>query len=256
MIPEAIHIAGLKVTPLPLETAVEMYLDDARQGRARVYIFVNGHSAMLRRSNEAYATALEDPRALGVVDGAAVELAGLLRGLFHIERCPGPDFFTTAARMAGASGVSFYLLGGNEGVAARVAEKLTADNPKLVVAGTECPPFGIWDEAVSARLVAGVNESKAQALWLGVSAPKQEIWAVAHADALGMPIACVGAAFDFITGSQPRAPRWIRSLRLEWLFRLISEPRRLWRRYLVGNTVFIWDAMRFGNRPAGTRRPE
>lgn len=247
---ESIHIAGLKVTPLSLDTAVDMYLADAVAGRARVYIFVNGHSAILRRSNEAYATALEDPHAIGVVDGAAVELAGLMRGVLHIERCPGPDFCVEAARKAAKKDVSFYLLGGNDGVAVRVAERLTADNPDLNVAGTECPPFGVWDDGVSARLVAGVKKSGAQALWLGVSAPKQEIWAVAHAEALGIPIACVGAAFDFITGSQPRAPRWVRAMRLEWLFRLISEPRRLWRRYLVGNAVFVWDALRFGNRPA------
>jgi N-acetylglucosaminyldiphosphoundecaprenol N-acetyl-beta-D-mannosaminyltransferase len=108
----------------------------------------------------------------------------------------------------------------------------------------------VWDEAVSVRLVDGVTRSGAQALWLGVSAPKQENWAVAHAELLGMPIACVGAAFDFVAGAQPRAPRWVRAMRMEWLFRLMSEPKRLWRRYLVGNTLFIWDALRFRDRPA------
>lgn len=246
----SLHIAGLKVTPLPLAAAVQMFLEDARAGRPRVYVFVNGHSAMLRRADEAYAAALEDSHAVGVVDGAAVELAGLLRGVSHIERCPGPDFFTAAAHAAAESGVSFYLLGGNEGVAARVAEKLTADNPALVVAGTVCPPFGTWDGTVSDPLIAGVHASGAQALWLGVSAPKQETWAIAHSERLGMPVACVGAAFDFIVGTQPRAPQWMRSARLEWLFRLVSEPKRLWRRYLVGNTLFIWDALRYGSRPA------
>jgi len=243
-------VAGLKVTPLPLETAVAMFLDDARAHRARVYIFVNGHSAMLRRGHPHYADALENPLAVGVIDGAAVELVGRLRGQRHFERCPGPDFFVEAARLASATDIGFYLLGGNEGVADRVAAKLTDDNPALTISGTTCPPYGVWDEAVSEELVNGVLSSGARALWLGVSAPKQEVWAIAHAEALGMPIACVGAAFDFITGSQPRAPKWMRALRLEWLFRLLSEPKRLWRRYLVGNTVFLWDALRFGNRPA------
>ena len=251
MTTESIYIAGLKVTPLPLATAVEMYLADAAAGRARVYIFVNGYSAMLRRSHDAYAYALEDSHAVGVVDGAAVELAGRLRGL-HIERCPGPDFLAAATRRSAEIGVSLYLLGGNEGVAERVAERLTVDNPGIRIAGTECPPFGVWDDEVSARLVANIKASGSQSLWLGVSAPKQEIWAVAQATALGMPIACVGAAFDFITGSQPRAPRWMRSLRLEWLFRLISEPRRLWRRYLIGNAIFVLDALRYGSKPADT----
>ena len=248
--PEPLYVAGLKVTPLPLSDAVEMFLADARAGRAGVYVFVNGQSAMLRRHSEAYASVLNDPRTVGLVDGSAVELAGKLRGVRNIERCPGPDFFAEAARLASGEGVTFYLLGGNEGIADQVADKLTATNPALVVKGTKCPPFGVWDEKVSADLVAGVTNSGANALWLGVSAPKQETWAIAHAEQLGMPVACVGAAFDFITECQPRAPRWMRALRLEWLFRLATEPKRLWRRYLVGNTIFIWDAIRFGNRPS------
>ena len=248
--PEPLYVAGLKVTPLPLSDAVEMFLADARAGRARVYVFVNGQSAMLRRRSEAYASALTDPRTVGLVDGSAVELAGRLRGVRNIERCPGPDFFAEAARLASGEGVTFYLLGGNEGIADQVADKLTATNPGLVVKGTECPPFGVWDDAVSAGLVAGVTSSGANALWLGVSAPKQETWAIAQAEKLGMPVACVGAAFDFVVGRMPRAPKWVRAARLEWLFRLASEPKRLWRRYLVGNTVFILDAVRYGDRPA------
>jgi len=247
---QPVFIAGLRVTPLPLPEAVEAFLSDARSANPRVYAFVNGQSASLRRDDKDYGRALEDPRTLGLVDGAAVEIAGRLRGLSTIERCPGPDFFTAAAQAAQALGVSYFLLGGKEGVADQVAARLVADNPGLSIAGTLCPPFGHWDDDVSAELIAAVHASGAQALWLGVSAPKQETWATQNAQKLGIPIACVGAAFDFIAGTVPRAPDWMRRLRLEWLFRLVSEPRRLWRRYLVGNTVFIIDAIRYGTRKA------
>lgn len=251
---ESLHIAGLRITPYPLNHAVEMFLADARAGQARIYIFVNGQSAILRRSNAGYAAALERECVVGLVDGAAVELAGLMQGASHIERCPGPDFFAEAARRASATGLGFYLLGGTEGVAMRAAESLVAANPDLKIAGTHCPPFGVWDGVLSANLVADIRSSGAKALWLGVSAPKQEMWAVAYSGALEMPIACVGAAFDFIAGVRPRAPRWMRALRVEWLFRLLSEPRRLWYRYLVGNTVFIADALRFKTEAADEHR--
>lgn len=247
---EPVFIAGLRITPLSLTEAVDAFLSDAEKGNPRVYAFVNGQSASLRRADNDYSRALDDPRTLGLVDGAAVEIAGRLRGLKSIERCPGPDFFASAAAAAQSSGVSFFLLGGKDGVADQVAERLVSENPGLRIAGTLCPPFGEWDEQTSAGFVAAVLESGAQALWLGVSAPKQEVWATQYAQRLGIPTACVGAAFDFIAGTVPRAPKWMRSARLEWLFRLGSEPRRLWRRYLVGNTVFIIDFIRFGARKA------
>ncbi len=247
----SLHLAGLKITPLSLDDAVASFLADARARRPRVYIFVNGYSAELRRKNPAYASALEDELSIGVIDGAALELAGRLRGERGLHRCPGPDFFTAVAEASIDGGdVPFFLLGGNEGVAQQAADALSAQSPGLAVAGTLCPQFGFWDDQLSSRLVAAVHDSHARALWLGISAPKQEIWAVAHAEELGMPIACVGAAFDFIAGNKPRAPKVVRMIRLEWLFRLVTEPQRLWRRYLVGNAIFIFDAIRFGDRPA------
>ncbi len=247
---EPVFIAGLRVTPLPLTAAVDAFLADAASATPRVYAFVNGQSAALRRADSDYSRALDDPLTLGLVDGAAIEIAGRLRGLRGIERCPGPDFFAAVSSSAPNAGVSFFLLGGKEGVADLVAERLVAENPQLTIAGTLCPPFGEWDAQVNENLIAAVRASGAQALWLGVSAPKQEAWATQNASQLGIPIACVGAAFDFIAGTVPRAPGWMRATRLEWLFRLGSEPRRLWRRYLVGNTVFIVDAIRYGSRKA------
>lgn len=247
----SIYVAGLKVTPLSLCAAVDMLLDDAHALRPRVYAFVNGQSSVLRRKYPEYALALEDELTIGVVDGAAVELAAKLRGESGVTRCPGPDFFAAASEAAAQDqGIRFYLLGGGPGVAERVKEALLAAYPSLAIVGASSPPYGEWDGVVSEALIADAKSSGANALWLGVSAPKQEIWAVAHARQLGMPVACVGAAFDFVSGTKPRAPQWIRAARLEWMFRLFSEPARLWYRYLVGNSVFVVDAVRYGKHGA------
>jgi N-acetylglucosaminyldiphosphoundecaprenol N-acetyl-beta-D-mannosaminyltransferase len=245
------YVAGLKVTPLSIGAAVDMFLDDARGLRPRVYAFVNGHSAVLRRKYPDYQLALDNDLTVGVVDGAAVELAAKLRGEQDVTRCPGPDFFAAAAGAAAeADDIRFYLLGGGPGVAEKVRDSLVASYPSLTVVGASSPPYGEWDEAVSASLIAEAKSSGANALWLGVSAPKQEIWAVEHAGQLGMPVACVGAAFDFVAGTKPRAPMWVRAARLEWAFRLLSEPARMWYRYIVGNSIFVFDAVRYGRRRA------
>jgi N-acetylglucosaminyldiphosphoundecaprenol N-acetyl-beta-D-mannosaminyltransferase len=116
------------------------------------------------------------------------------------------------------------------------------------VAGTATPPFGEWSCGDNRQLVEAVQLSGARILFMGVSAPKQEIWAYEHLDELRMPIVCVGAAFDFGTGRKSRAPEWMRAAGLEWVHRLFSEPGRMWRRYLVGNTLFVWDVVRWGRR--------
>ncbi len=244
------YVAGLRVSPLSLEAATRQFIEDAGAGRPRVYAFVNGQSALLRRNSAEYARMLESPDVQGLVDGAAVELAARLSGSRAAVRCPGPDFFDAVARIAQDDpGVHFFLLGGAAGVAEKVRENLLDAYPTLSIVGTLSPPWGTWDETVSEELVRAVRSSGANALWLGVSAPKQETWALERLEQLGMPIACVGAAFDFIAGTKPRAPKAWRTLRLEWLFRLFSEPRRMWYRYLVGNSVFIADTVRYGKRP-------
>lgn len=245
-----LYVAGLRVSPLPVGDAVTRYLEDAVLGRGRVYAFVNGQSAVLRRGNADYARVLEHPDVCGLVDGAAVELAARLVANARIPRSPGPDFFEAVVQAADThSGARFFLLGGAPGVADRLRDILSVRYPEAVFTGVACPPYGEWGDDVSRALVEVIQESGANALWLGVSAPKQEVWALDHVAELQMPIACVGAAFDFLAGIKPRAPRLWRRMRLEWLFRLITEPNRLWYRYLVGNTIFIADALRFRARP-------
>ena len=112
------------------------------------------------------------------------------------------------------------------------------------LAGTIVPPMAeVWPDSFTQDAVDAVRSSGAQVVWVGVSAPKQEVWSVSAVDAVGTPMLCVGAALDFLTATKPRAPRVMRRLGLEWLFRLVSEPRRLWRRYLVGNSLFVWDLL-------------
>ena len=248
---ERAFVAGLPIVRAGLSEAADLVLADAASGRPRVYVLVNAHSSKLRRDSADYARMLADTDAcVGLPDGVSVTIAARLLGRGNIGRSPGPDLIETVCSRAAKTGTPVFLLGGSEGVADQLAAGLIERHPGLEVAGTATPPFGEWPTSESEALVESVKSSGARVLWMGVSAPKQEIWAYEHALALGMPSVCVGAAFDFNTMQKVRAPRWMRRYGLEWVHRLATEPRRMWKRYLFGNAMFVGDVLRFGRRPA------
>jgi N-acetylglucosaminyldiphosphoundecaprenol N-acetyl-beta-D-mannosaminyltransferase len=243
------NVAGLPVAKTDGAQVLDWLWDDALTHRHRVYALLNGQSATLRR-RPAYNAVLRSTATVPVADGAALVFGARFTGQGPIGRYPGPDLMEVSAERAASDGTSFFLLGGAPGVADALAGALVARHPGLRIAGASTPPFGAWSDGESLAMCAAIRESRADIVWLGVSAPKQEIWAHRWREEIGRPIVCVGAAFDFLSGNKPRAPRWMRAIGMEWLFRLVSEPRRVWKRYLVGNIVFLWDLLRFGRRPA------
>lgn len=242
----AYRVAGMPVIDASVDEALSLIWADASTRHSRVFIFTNGYSATLRREEPSYRDAMEDHRCVCLPDGAPVALSGAFAKRARFGRCPGPDLLEAACAKAAGDGSSFFLLGGGPGVAATLAQRLTDRHPGLKIAGTATPPFGEWSARDDASLVFEINAASPSVVWMGVSAPKQELWALRNLEGIGRPVVCVGAAFDFLSESKPRAPHWMRSTGLEWLFRLISEPRRLWRRYLFGNARFILDLIVHG----------
>jgi len=246
---QRLSVAGLPVIRADVGSALNLLWSDVAGRCPRVYVLVNGHSATLRRQ-PTYAAVLRSEAAVPLPDGVPMTLGAWLTGQGRIGRCPGPDFFEASAERAAGDGTSFFLLGGGPGVADELARALSGRHPGLSIAGTAAPPFGEWADAQSRDLVLAARSSGADIVWLGVSAPKQEVWALRWRKELGRPVVCVGAAFDSLSGRKPRAPAWMRRAGLEWLFRLASEPGRLWKRYLVGNAVFLADLVHYGRRLA------
>lgn len=247
---QRVFVAGIPVVRSDLSAAVSLLTAAIERSDPCVFALVNGFSASLRRRDAAYADLLRSPQVVPLPDGIPLSLGARLTGQGHVGRSPGPDLLEAAADEALERGFSFFLLGGGPGAVEQLSAALVARHPGLCIAGVATPPFGEWTEQQSRDLVAAIHESGAQIVWLGVSAPKQETWAFRWRREIGRPIVCVGAAFDFLSGRKPRAPIWMRRAGLEWLFRLISEPGRLWKRYLAGNAVFLWDLVRFGRKPA------
>ena len=179
------------------------------------------------------------PDSLALPDGVPVVWVGKVEGQV-VERVCGPDVMPALLDRSRASNARHYFYGGAPGVADRLAERMQAAYPGLDVVGTYSPPFGVRSAEEEAADVALINAARPDYVWVGLGAPKQDLWSARHRPELDAAVVlAVGAAFDFHSGGLRRAPVWMQRRGLEWLYRLAAEPRRLARRYLVTNTRFV-----------------
>ncbi len=197
------------------------------------------HIDLLSRDPE-FRTAYQGA-SLVVADGIPLVWASILLRRRLQARVAGSEILPAFSPVAARKGYRLFLLGAGPGVAARASDLLTERNPGLIVCGTYSPPFGFEHDASENEKILGlIKENRPDALFLGLGTPKSEKWAWRHLEALGVPaVLCIGAGLDFVAGSRKRAPRWMQPLGLEWFYRLIQEPGRLWKRYLVGNVRFL-----------------
>jgi N-acetylglucosaminyldiphosphoundecaprenol N-acetyl-beta-D-mannosaminyltransferase len=175
-------------------------------------------------------------------DGVPLVWASHWLGHREVSRVYGPDLLMAACERSLQSGWSHYFYGGADGVPEKLGSNLRVRFPGIKIAGMESPPFRKLSPEEDQAAVERINASGADILWVGLGAPKQEYWMAEHLGKIKAPVMIgVGAAFDFHAGVKKQAPLWMRRNGLEWVFRLASEPRRLWKRYLVNNPRFLWN---------------
>lgn len=179
---------------------------------------------------------------LVIPDGMSLLLGAKVLGRPLKERVSGSNLLPALCKVAAEKRYRLFFLGAGPGVVAKAAEILTQRNPELQIVGTYSPPFGFEnDEEENKKIGQMIKEAKLDVLFVGLGAPKQEKWIWTYKDELGVPVfIAVGATFDFIAGTVKRAPKWMQKSGLEWFFRVCQEPRRLWKRYLIGNTIFLY----------------
>jgi N-acetylglucosaminyldiphosphoundecaprenol N-acetyl-beta-D-mannosaminyltransferase len=200
----------------------------------------NAHSVVQARRDPAVARALNGFDVV-LPDGIGVVLASRLsRGAIR-RKIGGPDLFLAVTEMADAlGGCSYFFLGSTAATLERIAARLRERYPRIALAGTHAPSFGEVSETESLAMVRRVNQVRPTVLWVGMTAPKQELWVSRYGKGIDATvIACVGAAFDYFAGTRRRPPRLAR-WGLLWAYRLATEPRRLWRRYLVSSPLFVY----------------
>jgi N-acetylglucosaminyldiphosphoundecaprenol N-acetyl-beta-D-mannosaminyltransferase len=213
--------------------------------RTPAYVCVTGVHGVMESSRDAALLAIHQRAGMVTADGMPLVWLARWAGYPQAERVYGPDLMLAVCEASVAAGIRHYFYGGGPGVADRLAGRLAARFPGLAVAGTYCPPFGAMTPAEEAAAMRHLRESRADIVWVGLSTPKQERWMAAHVGHATAPVLIgVGAAFDFHAGLKRQAPRWIQRSGGEWAFRLLTEPRRLARRYLVNNPAFLWKLAR------------
>jgi exopolysaccharide biosynthesis WecB/TagA/CpsF family protein len=228
---------GLPVVDATTHDTVQALLDSA----ARQVFFVNAHCLNLRATTPEYAAALARADVI-LPDGIGVELAAKMTGHGLPENLNGTDFVPCLLADAARRGLSVFLVGGRPGTAQAAAARLSADIPGLRIAGTL---NGFDDARNEAAAVAQINASGADILLVAMGVPMQELWLDRNLPQLKTRLNLgVGALFDFLAGNVRRAPAPVRRARAEWLWRLAMEPRRMARRYLIGNVTFLARAAR------------
>jgi len=240
---------------------IDLLVDRARRGVRTTACYANAHTVNLASSDPSFGGLLRSADLL-YADGASVVWASRWSERPLPERMTAADYFPRFAKRCAADGLSLFLLGGRPGVADRAAEALRASvestmpgGPGLRIAGV-CD--GYFDEARSEEVIDRIHASGADVLVAGLSSPRQERWLADHSGAIDAPVRwCVGGLFDYLAGCERRAPAWLCRLGGEWVFRLCVDPVGKWRRYGVGNPLFVWRALRWGISRSGAaaRRP-
>jgi N-acetylglucosaminyldiphosphoundecaprenol N-acetyl-beta-D-mannosaminyltransferase len=245
------RVLGSRIHAVSLELCVERMIGWARRGESRYVCACNVHSVVTARLDAEFARALENAD-LCVPDGAPVAWRLRGRGYRGQRRVSGPDVMQRCCERAAEAGLPVFLYGSTPETLDRLAPALRARYPGLRIAGAYAPPFRTLTEAEDAEKTRANAESGARLVFVALGCPKQEAWMRSHRGAFPGVMLGAGAAFDFLAGTQQRAPAWMQRAGLEWLHRLAHEPRRLWRRYLLTNTLFL--AWSLGDSPR-TRAP-
>lgn len=237
-IPRA-NILGVGVSAIDMDVALST-IDGWIARREQHYVCIcTVHGVMECQRDPALRRILNES-GLTTPDGMPLVWLNRLQGFRHARRVYGPDLMLALCQRSPERGYRHFLYGGNAGVAEELAARLRGLFPGLQIVGTFTPPFRPLTPDEDARVVRTINDAAPDVVWVGLSSPKQDRWMAAHVGRLRAPVLIgVGAAFDFHSGRKKQAPRWMMGAGLEWLFRLAQEPRRLWRRYLLYNPLFV-----------------
>ncbi len=237
---EIVNILGVDVSRLNLDETITQMSEAIEKGE-RLRIAVTPVNCLLWARKNSSLQQIYNTADLVTADGVPVVWASKLLGKAINGRVTGLDLLPKFSETAAEKGFSFFFLGAADGVAVQLAERLRNANPNLNIVGTYSPPFTkSFTVEENEKMISLINESGADVLWVGLTAPKQDFWIAEHFDRLKTSVAIgVGAAFDVVAGKIPRAPLWMQKSGLEWLFRLSQEPGRLASRYLKEAPLFF-----------------
>ncbi len=233
-------VLGVKVSAVDMKRSLDLSDRWIAAGKPG-YICVTGVHGVMEAQKDPGLRHILNHAAINLPDGMPMTWLGRLQGFKRMDRVFGPDFMVAMCQVSVGRGYRNFFYGGKPGVAELLDETLKCKFPGLQVVGTYTPPFRRLSPEEEASLFEQVAEAKPHIVWVGLSTPKQERFMAQYVERLNVPLLVgVGAAFDFHTGAIRDCSGWIKRAGLQWLHRLMQDPKRLWRRYLRNNPAFVW----------------
>jgi len=236
------NILGVNIAAIDMEWLLE-FTDKYIKELSGDYMCVsNVHTTITSYENTSYC-AVQNGGIMAIPDGGPLAFLGQKRGYKNMSRTTGPSYLEEILRISTRKGWKHYLYGSTEDTLKKLKEKLEKKYPGIQIVGMYSPPFRTVTEEEDKEIIAQINHTNPDFVWVGLGAPKQENWMAVHQGNVHGFMVGVGAAFDYLAGNIRRAPIWMQKRNMEWFYRLIQDPKRLFRRYFYTNTKFIWHAM-------------
>jgi N-acetylglucosaminyldiphosphoundecaprenol N-acetyl-beta-D-mannosaminyltransferase len=231
------NLLGIPILNVTMAEALDLLFSiPKKKEKTEIIHFVNAHCINVAAKQPRYLQVLQQARAI-FADGTGIRKAGQTLGTPIVDNVNGTDMFPLLCQRCAQENRKIYLLGSGPSIAQKTGEWANEHVQKDILAGYH---DGFFSEDQAASIIEEINASKADFLLVAMGVPRQELWIEDHREMLGIPVAMgVGGLFDFYSGSISRAPFWMRKLGFEWVYRLLMEPKRMWKRYIIGNVEFL-----------------
>ncbi len=234
-----VNILGVDIAAIDMNWLLRFTQENLEQLKGDYICVANVHTTVTAYEDEKYRE-IQNGGILAIPDGGPLSSVGRKRGAADMARTTGPSYMGEALKLGG---YRHFFYGSTEETLTRLRKNLSSDYPQAVIAGMISPPFRPLTEEEDRNIIERINETEPDFIWIGLGAPKQEKWMAAHQGKVNGLMVGVGAAFDYYAGNIKRAPEWMQNANLEWFYRLLQDPKRLFKRYFVTNTKFIWNAV-------------
>lgn len=236
------NIMGVGIAAIDMKWLV-LYLNSNVKKLSGDYICVsNVHTTVTAYEDQEYCK-VQNGGIMAIPDGGPLSSVGQKRGFNNMKRTTGPSLMGEIFKISTSKGYRHYFYGSTDETLEKLFDVLNDTYPGIQIAGMYSPPFRPMTEDEDRAIVERINETKPDFVWVGLGAPKQEKWMAAHQGQVNGLMVGVGAGFDYYAGNIKRAPEWMQKSNLEWVYRLLQDPKRLFGRYWHTNTRFIWNAM-------------
>ena len=235
------NIMGVNVAAINMKWLLE-FTDKNIKDLSGDYMCVsNVHTTVMSYEDKEYC-AVQNGGILAIPDGGPLSSIGRMRGYKNMERTTGPSYMVEVLKKSEEKGYRHYFYGSTEKTLEDLRHTLKKEYPNVQIVGMYSPPFQPLSVEEDVEVVKRINETKPDFVWVGLGAPKQERWMKAHQGVISGFMVGVGAGFDYLAGNIERAPEWMQKRNLEWLYRMMQDPKRLFKRYFETNIKFIWHA--------------